>query len=187
MKLKTFIKFITILLVFIIQVIFLMAILKEKINHHIVPYLIIFVCAALIIVYKKSNIHHTHIEFDHFPLVLVIPISAIVTYSINNYFHLGSVFSAGIIGTTGSYLYLFNKKSNFLKQVAAPIYCGAFIGMTSLNIKYVYEMILVASLFTSLLYFITKPLYVGVGGKLGTLAFIGVLLSMLLFKIVFKI
>ena len=57
--------------------------------------------------------------------------------------------------------------------------------MTSLEVKYVYYMILTAGVFTALLFFATKSLFVGVGGKLGTLAFIGVLLSMLLFKLIF--
>lgn len=102
----------------------------------------------------------------------------------NNKLGLGAVFSAGIIGTLGSFLTKLNPRSDYLKQVAGPIYCGAFIGMTSLDVEYVYWMIITAGIFTALLFFATKSLFVGVGGKLGTLAFIGVLLSMLLYKLI---
>ena len=185
MKSKRLIKFFTILIIFVIQFLFLFAILNERIKHYAVPYIIVGICLLLIVVYRKFPLHHHEYTIDRKTLVLWIPIAAIITYIINNQFGLGGVFSAGIIGTIGSFLNIFNRRSEYLKQIAGPIYCGAFIGMTSLEVKYVYYMILTAGVFTALLFFATKSLFVGVGGKLGTLAFIGVLLSMLLFKLIF--
>lgn len=185
MKGKRIIKFLTILTIFIIQFLFLFAILNERIKHYAVPYIVVLICLMLVIVYRKFPLHHHEFSFDQKSLVLWIPISAIITYLLNNKLGLGGVFSAGIVGTIGSFLTIINPKSNYLKQLAAPIYCGAFIGMTSLNFEYVYLMIITAGMFTALLFFATKSLFVGVGGKLGTLAFIGVLLSMLLFKLIF--
>jgi hypothetical protein len=179
------IKFITILIIFVIQFLFLFAILNERIKHFAVPYIIISICVLLIIVYRKFPLHHEEYSFDKKTLVLWIPIAAIITYILNKHFGLGGVFSAGIIGTIGSFATKLNTRSEYLKQIAGPIYCGAFIGMTSLKFEYVYYMILTAGIFTALLFFATKSLFVGVGGKLGTLAFIGVLLSMLLFKIIY--
>lgn len=183
---KRIIKLITILVIFLIQFLFLFAILNERIKHTAVPYIIIAVCLLLIIVYKKFPLHHNEFSFDKKTLVLWIPIAAIITYVLNNHFELGGVFSAGIVGTIGSYLTNIKPRSEYLKQMAGPIYCGAFIGMTSLNFEYVYLMIITAGIFTAILFFATKSLFVGVGGKLGTLAFIGVLLSMLLFKLIFN-
>lgn len=183
---KRIIKFITILIIFLIQFLFLFAILNERIKHNSVPYIIVGICLLLIIVYRSFPLHHSEFSFDKKTLVLWIPVAAIITYYLNNHFGLGGVFSAGIVGTIGSYLTNIKPRSEYLKQMAGPIYCGAFIGMTSLNFQYVYLMIIIAGVFTALLFFATKSLFVGVGGKLGTLAFIGVLLSMLLFKLIFK-
>lgn len=162
------------------------AILNERIQHSSVPFIIVAICLLLIVVYKKFPLHHNEFSFDKKTLVLWIPIAAIITYFLNNHFELGGVFSAGIVGTAGSFLTKLKPRSEYLKQMAGPIYCGAFIGMTSLNFEYVYFMIITAGVFTALLFFATKSLFVGVGGKLGTLAFIGVLLSMLLFKLIFN-
>lgn len=182
---KRIIKFITILIIFVIQFLFLFAILNERIKHYAVPYIIVIMLLLLLVVYKKFPLHHQEYSFDKKSLVFWIPIAAIITYILNNQFALGGVFSAGIVGTLGSYLTKLNPRSEYLKQLAGPIYCGAFIGMTSLEFKYVYFMIMTAGIITAILFFATKSLFVGVGGKLGTLAFVGVLLSMLLFKLIF--
>ncbi|CAM3306227.1 hypothetical protein [Empedobacter stercoris] len=184
MNSKRIIKFVTILIIFIIQFLFLFSIINERIEHDLVPYIIVAICLLLLIVYRKFPLHHHEYSFDRKTLVLWIPIAAIITYLMNNKLGLGAVFSAGIIGTLGSFLTKLNPRSDYLKQVAGPIYCGAFIGMTSLDVEYVYWMIITAGIFTALLFFATKSLFVGVGGKLGTLAFIGVLLSMLLYKLI---
>lgn len=184
MQSKRVIKFITILVIFVIQFLFLFAIINERIEHYLVPYIVVAICFLLLLVYRKFPLHHHEFSFDRKTLVLWIPVAAIITYLINNKLGLRGVFSAGIIGTLGSFLTKLNPRSEYLKQVAGPIYCGAFIGMTSLNFQYVYWMIITAGVFTALLFFATKSLFVGVGGKLGTLAFIGVLLSMLLFKLI---
>jgi len=182
---KRIIKFITILIIVVIQFLFLFAIFNERIKHYAVPYIIVAMLILLLVVYRKFPLHHQEYSFDKKSLVLWIPIAAIITYILNNQFGLGGVFSAGIVGTIGSYLTKLNSRSECLKQLAGPIYCGAFIGMTSLEFKYVYFMIMTAGIITAILFFATKSLFVGVGGKLGTLAFVGVLLSMLLFKLIF--
>lgn len=186
MKSKRIIKFFVIFMIFVIQLMFLFSILNERIKHYAVPYIIGISCILLFVVYKSFPLHHHEYTFDKKSIVLWIPFAAIITYFLNNHLQLGSVFSAGIVGTIGSFLTKFNPRSSYLKQIAGPIYCGAFIGMTSLQFEYVYYMILTAGLITAILFFTTKTLFVGVGGKLGTLAFIGVLISMLLFKILFK-
>lgn len=177
------IKFCAILGVFFIQFFFLFAIYKEKINHYAIPYIICFIIIMLIVVYKKFPLHHNEFSFAKIHLIIWIPVSAIITYVLNNRLGLGSVFSVGIVGTAGSCLTLLNPRSDYLKQIAGPIYCGAFIGMTSMDFKYVYLMILVSGIFTAILFSLTQTLFVGIGGKLGTLAFIGFLLSILLFKL----
>ncbi|WP_413532086.1 hypothetical protein [Empedobacter brevis] len=184
MQSKRIIKFFTILIIFLIQFLFLFSIINERIENDLVPYIILILCVLLLIAYRKFPLHHNEYSFDRKTLVLWIPIAALVTYLINNQLGLGGVFSVGIIGTLGSFLTKLNSRSEYLKQIEAPIYCGAFIGMTSLDFKYAYWMIITAGVFTALLFFATKSLFVGLGGKLGTLAFIGVLLSMLLFKLI---
>ena len=92
--------------------------MNERIEHYVVPYIIVAICALLLIVYRKFPLHHHEYSFDRKTLVLWIPIAAIITYLINNQLGLGGVFSAGIIGTLGSFLTKFNPRSEYLKQIA---------------------------------------------------------------------
>ena len=58
-------------------------------------------------------------------------------------------------------------------SVAIPAYCGAFVGMTSPELFTTYWHALLAGGFASGVYAVARPVFHGVGGKLGTTAFVG--------------
>ena len=61
-------------------------------------------------------------------------------------------------------------------SVAVPAYCGAFVGMTSPELFGSYWYAALAAVLAGLLFTVVHPVFRGVGGKLGTTAFVGVLL-----------
>ena len=65
-------------------------------------------------------------------------------------------------------------------------YCGAFIGMTSLSIAYSFYFVLAASFFAGVLLLVSKSLFNGLGGKLGTVAFTAVTITSFIFFLLFK-
>lgn len=63
-----------------------------------------------------------------------------------------------------------------VRSVAVPVYCGAFVGMTSPALFGSYWYATLAAVLAGLLFTVAHPVFHGLGGKLGTTAFIGVLL-----------
>ncbi len=81
---------------------------------------------------------------------------------------LGPVIAASAVGLVG---YETLQKTG-LAELAPPMYCGAFIGMSSYAFFSI-EMIAAAGLVSAAVYILANDLYAGSGGKLGTIAFIG--------------
>ena len=63
-----------------------------------------------------------------------------------------------------------------IQGVAVPVYCGAFVGMTSPELFGSYWYATLAAVLAALLFTVAHPVFHGVGGKLGTTAFVGVLM-----------
>lgn len=181
-KVRTFIIIITL----IIQLLFLSAIFIEKLQSTYTPFIIIFLSQLVLVSYMKAPIHHRTNLYEHVLIVLWIPAGALTCYFLNHGFQLGPVISAGIVGTTASFIPLINRQSNYLKQLPATFYCGAFIGMTSLNIASSVYFVLAASFFAGVLLLVSKSLFNGLGGKLGTVAFTAVTFTSFVFFLLFK-
>ncbi len=81
---------------------------------------------------------------------------------------IGPVIAASAVGFLG---YKILQKFG-LAELAPPMYCGAFIGMSSYAF-FSLEMIAAAGLVSAAVYILANDLYAGFGGKLGTIAFIG--------------
>lgn len=62
------------------------------------------------------------------------------------------------------------------RNVAVPVYCGAFVGMTSPEVFGSYWYVALAAVLAGVLFTVAHPVFHGIGGKLGTTAFVGVLL-----------
>lgn len=181
-KVRTFIIILTLL----IQLLFLCAIFIEKLQSKYVPLVIIFLCLLLLTSYVKAPIHHRTNLYEHISIVIWIPAGALICYFLNHSYHLGPVISAGVVGTAASFIPVVNKKSTYLKQLPATFYCGAFIGMTSLTIASTVYFILAASFFAGVLLLVSKSLFNGLGGKLGTVAFTAVTITSFIFFLIFK-
>lgn len=171
----------------IITVLFIkMTLLTLIIRSHLDSNLTFVFTAVIIILimafgYKHIDLHHKDIAYERPAYVLWVPIGAVLCYFLNVNLGLGSILALGIVGTTASFLPSINKESQYLKQIPVSIYCGAFVGMSSVDTSPSILFVFVAGCVAGLLLMVTKNLYLGVGGKLGTIAFGGVILSSLIY------
>jgi len=80
---------------------------------------------------------------------------------------LSPIVAASLVGITAALV---------VRRLAVPVYCGAFVGMTSPALFGSYLAATLAAVVAGLLFTAAYPVFHGVGGKLGTTAFVGVLL-----------
>lgn len=104
---------------------------------------------------------------------LSLVIGALLTYQLSHTFGLGAVLASAITGLLGGML---------LPRYGAPIYCGTFVGMCSAEVIFGGHDLLLASALAGGLFIISRQVLNGLGGKLGTIAFGGALLTGLGFK-----
>ncbi len=103
-------------------------------------------------------------------IILVVAIIAgVITYIIANILNKGAVFASAIVTLVSGIIFshFFPSMGNTLMVVAA---CASYAGMVSVkNVPRIWEMIIVSSI-TGILFIIASTAYVGVGGRLGTIA-----------------
>ena len=112
---------------------------------------------------------------------LTLVAGSLLTYYLNNYLGWGSVMASAAVGLTGGLLPYLKPSSETLKSVAIAVYCGSFVGMASTSLFDEIHYIFIASAISGLFYIYTRGLLIGYGGKLGSVAFSGVLATVLLF------
>ena len=94
---------------------------------------------------------------------------------------LTSVVVAGsLVGCAGALLERLSRGRGPLQHVAAPLYCGAFAGMTSELVLRQPGWVLLAGALAGLLLAMLGDSWRGIGGKLGTTAFLGVVAASVL-------
>lgn len=174
------IRYTSLLLLFVIQLLFLLAIFKENNSTIALSFFIILISFLLLFSFFKSPVHHNKLAFEKVYIAIWVPIGAISCYFLNHAFGLGSVLSASLVGLIGALIPYLNKKSNYLPHLPPAIYCGAFVGMSNTKVAHDVYFILAASICTAILLIISKSLLNGIGGKLGTLAFAGVTITYLI-------
>jgi uncharacterized membrane protein YeiH len=177
---KIFIRYTCIFLLFFIQVLFLLAIFKERSNSYLI---VIFIASILVFVlytYLKKPIHLTEHSYESISVALWVPVGAVCSYYLNHNLGLNSVLGASITGTVASFIPVLKKESAYLQKLPASIYCGAFVGMSSNHVANSFSFVLTASVFTGVFLVVSKSILHGIGGKLGTLAFLGVAITYLL-------
>lgn len=114
---------------------------------------------------------------------LALVIGSLLTFYLNNYLEWGAVVSSAAVGLAGGLLPYLNPSSQGLKSAALAIYCGTFVGMASTSLFDEIQYIFIASAISGLFYIYTRGLFIGYGGKLGSVAFSGVLATVLLFML----
>lgn len=68
------------------------------------------------------------------------------------------------------------------EDLAMVIFAGSFVGMTTISIASL-PIMLIAGLACGVLYVLAQPIFVGYGGKLGTIAFVSVAIVLALFMV----
>lgn len=113
------------------------------------------------------------LAFSDVAEVIIVFVSTVLTFVITDGTGINSVIVSAAIGLLGSFLpatQLVDKNA-----LHAAIYTGTFAGMCSTVVVITPAEIAVVGLFAGMLYVATKPLFSGIGGKLGSIAFIACL------------
>ncbi|UZR94300.1 hypothetical protein [Chondrinema litorale] len=175
---------ISLFVVALLQVVFLSTILFEKISNPVVSFSIALVTLLTVLFWRKIP----HKDQEHFKediwLIPFVIFGAICTYLLSNKLHLETVIAVGIIGFISSYAPNLSK-TYLAKQFPAAMYCGSFVGMTGPHIAQDFNFIIAASFVAGIILVISKNIFHGYGGKLGSVAFGGVVLVSFIFYLVY--
>ena len=108
---------------------------------------------------------------------LFVYFASIVTYNLHQYGYVSAVLASGLVGVIGAAVFKKHEKA---------IYAGSFLGMAMIGVFPPWPFI-VAGLLSAIIFVYSKPLFKGVGGKLGTIAFAGGILSWLINDLSFTV
>lgn len=166
-----------------IHLVFLITLIGEASTNSGVQAILLSSLVFLIVGYTRaprSQAIYPKSETLFFPFVITL--AAVLTYYVSDALHVGPVIASAGIGFIASY---FNRifRSDFLKSLPAPIYCGTFVGMCSSFLTEDYFFIAYAGLVAGLIYIITRDALDGIGGKLGSIAFGGVVIVSFIFSL----
>ena len=154
---------------------FLITVIVESKHHSFLLITLLIISLLLGLFYsKKLKEDSSRLRKSDFFIVLFTILGAILTFWLNQKYNLGVVLSAGIVGLVSAFIPLLKRRSEILRELPAAIYCGAFAGMTAPIVAETYPFILIAGFFTGILLINSKRTLDGYGGKLGTVAFGGV-------------
>lgn len=161
-------------LIIVFQGVFLALILKEGWSSPYASFQVpvfLIIGAGLTATYLKIRLHHKEYLYEDIGVAVWVPVGAMTTYFLSTKMSLGPVIAGGITGTVGSYLPSLYKGPVYLKKIPFAIYCGAFVGMSSPEVAPAFGFVLEAGIIAGVLLVLSKSLFLGVGGKLGVLAF----------------
>lgn len=145
-------------------------------------FLFLFLSFFILLAIAYTRQKHLHVEkgpTSPLALAAFFILGSFSTYTLQQNLHFNTVLSAGLVGFIGSYSPKFLPKINYKKEIPIAIYCGAFVGMSTVD--YGYSFLLFATLLTTLIFTYTQHLFHGIGGKLGTIAFMGVLYTYIIY------
>lgn len=118
--------------------------------------------------------HHGPVGIPRPTPVAQAVLGALVVMALSRAGHLPVVLVTALVGCVGALLERLDSARPLLRQLAAPLYCGAFAGMTSELVLHHPGWVLLAGGFAGLLFTLLSNSWCGIGGKLGTTAFVGV-------------
>lgn len=184
MNRKTF-QTVIVTLIILLQSLFLAAIMLEnyqKGNQWNLVF-IIFLSLLLLIAYIKIPSLHQKMDYEHLKVIVWVPVGAVITYLLAVDMGLGSVVSAALVGTIFSIIPNVSK-SIHAKKVPVAVYCGAFVGMSSVEVAQSLAFVLISGIVAGFFLMLSKNLFMGLGGKLGMLAFASVVITYLIFYLI---
>ncbi len=117
----------------------------------------------------KTAVYTREDGFDFLGVLL----GGTITFFLQSFFGLNAVLASSAVGLAGEV---------FFKRQSTAVYCGSFVGMASPALFIHVPSVALASFFASITFVLTKGLFQGAGGKLGTIAFIGSLFSVGVFR-----
>lgn len=121
--------------------------------------------------YKSADEDHkAHVPKDEVLDLYSVIAGGIITYLLVERLGLSPVIASSAVGVFVAIVY---------KHAAIAVFCGTFVGMTAPSLFGLVEIAL-ASTIAGLLFVKGKPYFSGVGGKLGTTAFFGNMVYLLL-------
>jgi hypothetical protein len=130
---------------------------------------VFFIICSIFVVFstfRQISIQAFGVEWKEYPkFILAVVIGALATFYLTKA-SMSAVLASSIIGIVGSWV---------VKRYEIEIFTGSFVGMSSV-IFFSYGGIIIASLIASIAYLMGKNVFVGIGGKLGSSAFIGTML-----------
>lgn len=127
----------------------------------------------------QKKFYQIELETDQLLVIPSVLFGTLTTYSLQYFIGLNPILAAALVGLIVSFT---AKKSAFI--LATPIYCGAFVGMTNPSIQLPFYLVGTIGFIAGCLYYLGKNFYGGIGGKLGTIAFTSVIVSILIIKYV---
>jgi hypothetical protein len=149
--------------------VFLLSLLFGSYQTDILWISIFFIILSISVVFatfRQISIQAFGAEWKEYPKsILVVVIGALATFYLAKA-GMSAVLASSLIGIVGSWLF---------KRYEIEIFTGSFVGMSSV-IFFTDSGIIIASLIASIAYLMGKNVFVGIGGKLGSSAFIGTLL-----------
>lgn len=109
-------------------------------------------------------------------------IGAIATLFLSEYFQLSKVIASS--AATLIFVLITLPKKEQLQKFSMMFYVGSFVGMTSSSNLSEYIHFLVASILAVVIFRLIENKFIGMGGKLGTIAFFSSLISWLIFGVI---
>lgn len=98
-----------------------------------------------------------------YPIVLIaVVVGTLLAYFANIYLGLGAIIAASLVGLVGAAV---------VKEYAVEVYCGAFVGMVSPDVLHDFGHTVIAGVIAGTIFFLTRDVFKGYGGKLGAIAF----------------
>jgi hypothetical protein len=95
---------------------------------------------------------------------LAVVIGGLLAYIFSLDIGMGPVVAASLVGIISHLVF---------PDYGVPVYCGAFVGMTSEILLYSHLEVAIASLAAGIVFILTRKVFIGLGGKLGSIALIG--------------
>lgn len=177
MKRKYYSRIGIILLLFFIQILFLLAIFKENTHSYLLTIFITSLALLILYTYRKGQLHDAEHEFESYKVAIWVPAGAVISFLLHQKVGLSPVLATALTGTLASFFTYIRWNKPYFQQLPPAIYCGAFVGMSDSKIATDITFVLTAGFFTGVFLIISKSVLKGIGGKLGTLAFLGVSLT----------
>lgn len=125
--------------------------------------------SAVIFSTISSTMVSSAVSLDYW-LILYFSVGAAGTYLLSAKLKLSVVFASALMGLLGA-IVLPMIHGNPGVTLAVGLFCGTFIGMSSVERLYNLRSVLLASLLGAVIFSYTQPYFTGLGGKLGAIAF----------------